>query len=202
MTGPDISSTPIDLTGSDLLNIPEQIGFLKALGLDYGWGPTSMMQWLLEHVYIYTGLPWWASLAVMAVGVRVAIFKPSLTAAGASQKLQDLRKNPRYNAAMETMKQSMVAGADRMAAMAARAELQQMNKAVGYSMRQTLWPMINIPLSYGMFRLIRGMAALPVTSLETGGILWFQDLTMSDPYFILPIATASIFLAAFRVCSC
>lgn len=183
-----------------MLNIPEQIGFLKALGLDYGWGPTSMMQWLLEHVYVYTGLPWWASLVVMAVGVRAAIFKPSLTAAAASQKLQDLRKNPRYTAAMNTMKESMMQGGDRMAAMAARAELSQMNKAVGYSLGKTLWPMINIPLSYGMFRLIRGMAALPVSSMETGGILWFQNLTISDPYFILPIATAGIFLTAFKVC--
>ncbi|KAL1858941.1 hypothetical protein VTK73DRAFT_7737 [Phialemonium thermophilum] len=41
-----------------------------------------------------------------------------------------------------------------------------------------------------MLRLFRGMAALPVPSLETGGALWFPDLTVPDPLFILPVASS------------
>ena len=37
------------------------------------------------------------------------------------------------------------------------------------------------------------MCLFPVESLKTSGILWFQDLTLADPYFVLPLlATASI----------
>lgn len=32
------------------------------------------------------------------------------------------------------------------------------------------------------------MAYLPVPSLQTGGMLWFTDLTAADPFYILPIA--------------
>ena len=32
------------------------------------------------------------------------------------------------------------------------------------------------------------MAYLPVPSLQTGGALWFPDLTMADPFYLLPIA--------------
>lgn len=32
------------------------------------------------------------------------------------------------------------------------------------------------------------MAYLPVPSLQTGGLLWFTDLTAADPFYILPLA--------------
>lgn len=32
------------------------------------------------------------------------------------------------------------------------------------------------------------MAELPVPSLQTGGTLWFLDLTAADPFYILPLA--------------
>jgi YidC/Oxa1 family membrane protein insertase len=42
---------------------------------------------------------------------------------------------------------------------------------------------------------IRSMCKLPVESFHTGGILWFQDLTLTDPYYILPlISTATLFV--------
>ncbi len=42
---------------------------------------------------------------------------------------------------------------------------------------------------------LRGMANLPVESLSTGGTLWFHDLTLADPYYILPLCTsASLYL--------
>ena len=41
---------------------------------------------------------------------------------------------------------------------------------------------------------LRQMCNLPVDSLSTGGALWFKDLTLTDPYFILPLmSTASLF---------
>ncbi|KAK3941033.1 mitochondrial inner membrane protein OXA1 [Diplogelasinospora grovesii] len=195
----DLASTPIDLSGSELLNMPEQIGFLKALGLEYGWGPSSMMEWVLEHIYIYTGLPWWASLATVAILARIAIFKPSLTAAEHSQKLQELRKNPRYNEAMKEMQEAAMKTKDQMAMMKARNEMRQMHRAIGLQQWKAFVPLLNVPIAYGMLRLVRGMAALPVPSLETGGMLWFPDLTIADPYFILPVLTGLIFVSALRM---
>ena len=53
--------------------------------------------------------------------------------------------------------------------------------------------------AFGMFRLLRGMAALPVPGLEDGGILWFQDLTMPDPFYILPVASAAVMYYIMKV---
>ncbi|KAL2140999.1 hypothetical protein VTI28DRAFT_2967 [Corynascus sepedonium] len=194
----DVTGTPVNLTGSDLLDIPEQIGFLKTLGLDYGWGPTAFMQTILEHVYVYTGLPWWASIAVVAVGIRLALLKPALDASENSIKYQELLKDPRYQAATEEMKRVLVTG-NHLAGAQARAKITLMNKAAGYSLWKNFVPMIQLPIGIGMFRLIKGMSALPVPSFENGGLLWFTDLTASDPLFILPIATGIVVAMGLRI---
>lgn len=194
----EVTATPVNLTGSDLLDIPEQIGFLKTLGLDYGWGPTSLMQTLLESTYVYTGLPWWASIGLVALAVRLTLLKPTLDASENAQRLQDLQKDPRYAAATDNMKKSLLSG-NHLAGAEARHKVSLMNKEAGYKPWKNLIGLIQIPIGIGMFRLIKGMAALPVPSFETGGFLWFTDLTVSDPYFLLPILTGIVFTNAMRV---
>ena len=34
------------------------------------------------------------------------------------------------------------------------------------------------------------MANCPVDSMKTGGLSWFSDLTVPDPYYILPVLTS------------
>ena len=34
------------------------------------------------------------------------------------------------------------------------------------------------------------MANCPVDSMKTGGLSWFTDLTVPDPYYILPLLTS------------
>jgi len=43
------------------------------------------------------------------------------------------------------------------------------------------------------------MAALPVVSMQSGGLFWFSDLTIPDPYFALPLMTAATFLVIIEV---
>lgn len=197
---PDIAATPVTLTGSDLLNLPEQAGFLKTLGLDYGWGTTSLMQTCLESVYVHTGLPWWASICLVAVGARVVLFKPTLDAAENTQKMQELLKDPAYAAAQQTVKDAF-GSKNPYPAMEARAKMNAMNRAKGYKLWKQLVPLIQIPIGYGMFRILRDMAAIPVPSMETGGLWWITDLTVSDPLFVLPILSGLLFIQALRVCT-
>ena len=46
---------------------------------------------------------------------------------------------------------------------------------------------------------IRGMSNLPVPSMTSGGAYWFYDLTVPDPYFLLPMITATTLLLAVEV---
>lgn len=44
------------------------------------------------------------------------------------------------------------------------------------------------PIFVSFFIALRKMAYLPVPSMQTGGMLWFPDLTAADPFYILPLA--------------
>lgn len=46
------------------------------------------------------------------------------------------------------------------------------------------------PVFISFFFALKGMANLPVDSMRHGGMYWFTDLTVPDPYYILPIITA------------
>ena len=50
-----------------------------------------------------------------------------------------------------------------------------------------------------MFIGLRGMANLPVESMQYGGILWFPDLTISTPFYGLPLMTCLTLLATVEV---
>ena len=41
------------------------------------------------------------------------------------------------------------------------------------------------------FFALRGMANLPVESLKTGGTLWFENLAVADPFYLLPLLTST-----------
>ena len=71
--------------------------------------------------------------------------------------------------------------------------------SAGIKLWKNLLPAIQVPLAYGMFRLTRNMASLPVPGFEDGGVLWFRDLTVSDPFFLLPMITGISTFYMFKV---
>jgi YidC/Oxa1 family membrane protein insertase len=93
--------------------------------------------------------------------------------------------------AKDTVKQQQVAAQMRMI-------MQEYNISYG---RLLLPALIQVPLSFGAFRLCRGMASLPVPAFETEKWLWTSDLTQSDPLMILPIISAASLYTSMRVSS-
>ncbi|RDL38746.1 uncharacterized protein BP5553_03086 [Venustampulla echinocandica] len=179
----------MNLTSDGLPNIAEHIGYLKSLGLDYGWGPTSMMEWTLEHIHIFAETPWWGSIALTAILVRILLFKPYVDAAENAARMVTIQHIIKPLAAK--MNAARIAG-DTTAMLQHRTEITRINKRAGISPLKSFVPMIQGFAAYGTFRLLRGMAALPVPGLQEGGLAWFYNLTIPDPYFILPLATAGV----------
>ena len=192
--------TPLDLdVSSPIANVEPHIGWLKELGLDFGWGPTAMMQWYLEHIYIYSGLPWAGAAVLATVLARFALLRLLLNASDMSARqtalLPLLRPlNEKLRAAKRNKDQ---------------AELLQVYKTIkatkhqyGVKMRTMFAPMlIQIPMGYATFRLTKKMAALPVPGLDTSHFLWISDLTVPDPIWGLPILAGSIMYFTLKVYS-
>lgn len=188
-----------DLNTMSVLDIPEQIGYLKALGLDFGWDPaTSLCEWLVEHVYVYSGMPWWATIATVAFAWRAILFVPTLNGSKHSALLQQVTKSPAFIQAKAEFDEATWKTGDRVAQMRAREKMSALKKQSGASAMRAMIALWTIPFSFGMFRLLRAMAAIPVPSLETGGFAWFTDLTVPDPYYILPVASIALTLAMFN----
>ncbi|XP_017486273.1 PREDICTED: mitochondrial inner membrane protein OXA1L-like, partial [Rhagoletis zephyria] len=53
-----------------------------------------------------------------------------------------------------------------------------------------LAPMAQIPLFLTFFLTLRRMANYPVESLKEGGFSWVVDLSIPDPFLVLPVVTA------------
>merc|ERR1719223_1309199 len=61
-----------------ILDVVSQIGDFKSLGLATDFGPTSLLQQLVELVHVYGGLPWWGTIVGSAILVRMLLFPISV----------------------------------------------------------------------------------------------------------------------------
>lgn len=167
------------------------IGYLKEVySLDFGWGPTSLLQWLIEHVQVYTGLPWWANFTLTAVLVRVSMAKLYLNSTDTIARMQQLK--PKIEPLQKQMKAAQQAG-DQQGLMASQKEIKTMYNLAGIKLSRAFIPFVaQGMLGYGTFRLTRNMATENVVGLSNGGIFSFTDLTIPDPTYLLPLAGAVI----------
>ncbi|KAL4942899.1 hypothetical protein BDV06DRAFT_191108 [Aspergillus oleicola] len=187
---PSAQSTEWDLSNTNINDIPEHIGYLKDLGLDYGWGPSAFMQYMLEHMHMYTGLPWLASLVATGILVRTLML-PLFFKSGD----QGARMANSFKATQPVRLRMFAASRDqnRMEIAQCRAELKKINDELGIKQRWIWAPMlVQMPIGFGIFRVVRGMCNLPVPALAHEQFAWITDLTAIDPYFILPIAASVI----------
>ena len=59
-------------------------------------------------------------------------------------------------------------------------------------------PQVQLPIFMSMFLGLRGMANLPLESMMHGGLLWFKDLTVADPFYALPVLTSVTMFLQFK----
>lgn len=177
-------------------NIPEGIGYLSQIGLDYGWGPTSMIEWTLEHFHIWGGLPWWGAIAATAITMRAITFPLYLKSADQAARQAALVTITKP--ITERMTDAQKSG-DQTAVMQAWTELNATRKRAGLSYTAQFTPMfVQAVLGFCSFKLMRAMASLPVPGLKDGGFGWMTDLTISDGYLVLPALMAGSMHMMFR----
>ncbi|KAF4555136.1 putative inner membrane protein OXA1 [Elsinoe fawcettii] len=174
----------------------EQIGYLKSLGIEYSYGPTAMIEWLLEHIHVYTGLPWWGSIALTAALIRLS-FTPLLMKTSDTQARMS-HIQPELNKIQKTMMAAYRAQDTNTVAIARR-DMQNLRLRAGVSFRPMIFNVVvNMAFALAALKLMRAMTALPVPGLLNGGALWFTDLTVADPYYALPLLMAGTIHGVFR----
>lgn len=69
----------------------DQLGYLQSIGLAQGWGPTSLIERLLEVTHVYTGLPWWGTIVVATIAVRLVLFPLYVRASSNATKMSKIK---------------------------------------------------------------------------------------------------------------
>jgi len=175
-----------------------QLGDLKLLGLDHSiLNPAGYIRDLMTFAHVETGLPWWGTIMLVTIFLRAAIFPLVVRVQKNNVRMQAIQ--PQSKALMDGLKDANTAG-DKAKAQAYGHELTKLWRDNDCNpWKSMVLPLVQMPLFMSFFFAIRKMAYLPVPQLKEGGIGWVTDLTMPDPFYILPITSMALTLAVLEV---
>ncbi|KAF8250639.1 hypothetical protein K440DRAFT_639149 [Wilcoxina mikolae CBS 423.85] len=168
---------------------PGTMGYLHSLGIDFGWGTSTMIQTLLESIHVYGGLPWWGAIMASVLLVRTIQFPFYCKMSSNTARMKEA--NPLL-APITKQLQAAQKRSDTAEMLRQRQEMQNMLKIAGVDRRWLLFPITQIPIFYGFYKTLREMSELKVPALTTDGLGWFTDLSVADPTYILPAAASAL----------
>lgn len=171
----------------------DQLGYLDSIGMAQGWGPTSIIESILELNHVYTGLPWWGTIVTTTIAVRLFMFPLYVKASANGAKMSKVK--PQLDVLMQRMKDAE----SPQEQVEASYERKDLMKKHDVHMSHQFFPMLQLPIAYGFFQALRKMANFPVEGFSTQGYAWFEDLTQVDPYLGLQVISASVVLGMFRL---
>ncbi|KAL2078981.1 hypothetical protein ACEWY4_024725 [Coilia grayii] len=165
---------------------------LAELGLG-SYTPVGAVQNLLEFFHMDLGLPWWGAIAIGTVLARCLVFPVIVKGQREAAKLNNVM--PEMTKLTNRMNEAKQSG-NKFDFAKAYSDLMLFQKKHDVNpLRGFLVPLVQMPIFVSFFIALRKMAYLPVPSLQSGGTLWFPDLTIADPYYILPIAVTGTMFA-------
>ena len=168
----------------------------SSLGLG-GYSPVGLLQSSMELIHNSTGLPWWGTILVSTLCIRVLFLPINLYLQKNAIRLNNVQ--PLVHKMKERQQVYMLARNMEMANYE-RNRMNEIFRKHGVRPILGMMPMLFqgvVLVSY--FMAIRGMANAPVTTMIAGGALWFTDLTATDPTLLLPIINSALFLISAEV---
>lgn len=156
------------------------------------WLPTRGFQYLLSTAH-EGGLPWVPAIALTTVAMRSMTLPLAIMQIKNTYRLSQAR--PEIEALLEHLKEEQARGNQN-----ATAEYQGRVQAVwskygANPLKSLAGIFVQMPIFIGFFSALRAFAAHKVPSLTEGGALWFTDLTLPDPYYIMPVLAGLSMLA-------
>ena len=189
----EVDTTPaVDIT-SEGTEVAKSIGEVVLTG----YSPVNVVQYFLEVMHVGTGLPWWATIAATTVAVRLALSPIVIRLQVNAVKINNLR--PEVEPIMKKMQEYKRSGEKMLESNASAKMMNIYHKNGCNPVKMMLMPFIQIPIFITFFITLRRMTGLPVAGMSSEGMLWFQNLTIADPYYALPILASLSFLAVMQV---
>lgn len=148
---------------------------------------TNLLGGGLEFFYAQ-GVPWWLSIALLTVIVRSLLFPLTIRQVKSMRAMQDLKPDmDKIRAKYKDNKQRQ------------QEELMKLYQERKVNPFGSCFPLlIQMPIFIGIYVVVRSFGETH-ESFTSGGILWFQDLSVQDPFYVLPIVSAVTMLAASEI---
>lgn len=152
---------------------------------------------LLESAHEYTGLPWWACISLTTILVRSSVLP--LVGASFRNNAGLLAAKPELERNANTYKERTQRGLD-VDPQAHQARTMEIFKKHNCNpMKAFLVPAISMPMFVTFFFSLRALAESGHAGFQNGGALWFQDLSVMDPYYVLPLVSSATMLVAIEL---
>lgn len=163
------------------------LNFIQVLVFPYTYAIMYYMDFLLDY------MPWWMAIVSTVTTFRLLFFPFTV-----QQNIIGIKTNnilPETQKIQTKMNEAFAEGDSNSAAIE-RAKMKDLFNEHGLSMSARLRPMfVQMPAQLTTFFLLKNLAYYPSATMATGGALWFNNLTLADPYYILPtLASASTFI--------
>ncbi|KAH3901853.1 related to Mitochondrial inner membrane protein OXA1 [Saccharomycodes ludwigii] len=170
------------------------IGYLSSIGMANNWyWPPDLLQHLMEYVHVYLGLPWWGTIVVTAITVRVLLFPLYVKSSDTTAK------NSQIKPQLDKINKELFNSSDMIESQKIALKRKKLLQENGIKMRWLAAPMIQVPVAIGFFSGLRQMCNYPVDGFTNQGLAWFTDLSAADPYLGLQVITASVFIGFTRL---
>ncbi|KAI5302535.1 hypothetical protein KEM56_000603 [Ascosphaera pollenicola] len=153
------------------------------------------MEYVLETLHFTGGLPWWGSAIAASLIIRMILVKATIGASDTAAKLNLVKDTTKP--LNEKMMAAYSAG-DQAEMMLYKRKVMKIHEQNGIKTWRAFLPMLQIPFGFGVFRVMRAMADLPVPGLEEESVLWMTDVSVCDPYYVLPVATGAMMYFAMK----
>ncbi|EEH56601.1 cytochrome oxidase biogenesis family, partial [Micromonas pusilla CCMP1545] len=156
------------------------------------WITTAGLMYVIEYFHLAHGMEWYAAIAAATCVMRVCAFPLTIMQQKSAGKMH-LAK-PEMTALQESINEARRAGEHERAARLGRV-FAIWSKHDVHPAKMLAPLLFQAPVFISFYFAISRMAeGLP--SMRDGGFAWFQDLSIADPTFALPIISSLTFLAA------
>src|ERR671911_2275429 len=158
----------------------------------------SVLGAVLLYFHQTLGAPWWLAIVLLTVIVRSLLFPLTVKQVRSMRAMQDLKPH------MDRVRAQFKDNPQRQ-----REEMAKVYQEQGVNPLGGCLPiLVQMPIFIGIFYVIRqfggysfGDRTVPAQypSFHEGGILWFQNLSVADSTYLLPIISAVTMLAATEI---
>jgi YidC/Oxa1 family membrane protein insertase len=165
--------------------------FLPTEGVEVGSAPTDYVCQFIETLHLGWQIPYWEAIVLTTIGLRCTLLPLSIKTAQGSARMSKVRPLlQKINDAMKRDPKANNMATKQAYANQSKALMAQhkVNPFVSLAM-----PLVQLPVFMTFFFALQKMGGY-YPGMESGGMLWFEDLTAADSTLILPVMNAASFL--------